>query len=59
MKGTIQDFKKEARLCDDCGDADFLAMKWLKLLCIENSKDGERAEVLLKVVGDLLGIDTI
>lgn len=59
MIETIEKFREKAANCGDEGDADALCMNWLKLLCHDNGRDGERAEALLKVVGDLLEIDRL
>ena len=55
MKFTLEDFQAHVKKCEGAEEVDILCLSWLRLLCMDNGKDGDRAHVLLKVVGDLLG----
>jgi len=57
MELTLKDFKQQVDGCKKPEDVDSLCMAWLKLVCMDNGKQGDRAHKLLEVVASMLWID--
>jgi len=56
MKNTIEDFKIHVENVTDESEIDNICFSWLKMLCMEYGKDGERASILLDLVKDILDL---
>lgn len=54
MNNSITDFKAHVNNCTDESEADDICFSWLRLACMDNGEDGERARALLDIVKDIL-----
>jgi len=54
MNNTIEDFKAQVKDAKEVIDIDNICFSWLKLLCMDYGRDGERASTLLDIVNDIL-----
>ena len=54
MTGNKESFLATINECEDESEIDYACFTWLKLLCMDFGKDGERASKLLDIVRDIL-----